>query len=259
MVLPNNGPGILPDGPVAGLIAPWRAIIFLLGNRGLWLLALAPFFLNILLFGLALWLGIFAFQNWLHSWLPTGDAWWWSLLYYLLFVLVILAFLGLLVYLFVIVGRILAAPFLEILTRRTETIALGRSHNAPDFGFWEGILRVLFQEAKKMVLYLLIMAGLLVFHLVPVLGSVFYTILAFWVTCFFLCLEFMDFSLERRGLSLKAKLAYAWRLKLGGLFFGASVMAGFLVPLLNLAFLPVAAVGGTLYYLKNPVKSNGRI
>lgn len=257
--MPNKRPGILPNGPAAGLLAPWRAISFLVANKGLWLLALAPFLLNILLFGLALWFGVFSFQRWIQTWLPTDDSWWWSLLYYLLFVLVVLAFLGLLVYLFVIVGRILAAPFLELLTRRTEAIVLGRAQNPEAFGFWEGILRVFFQETKKMVIYLLIMAGLLVFHLVPVLGSVFYTVLAFLVTCFFLCLEFLDFPLERRGLSLKAKMAYAWRLKIGGLFFGASIMAGFLIPVLNMAFLPAAAIGGTLYYLENPVKSNDRI
>jgi CysZ protein len=54
-------------------------------------------------------------------------------------------------------------------------------------------------------------------------------------------------------------MAYAWRLKIGGLFFGASIMAGFLIPVLNMAFLPAAAIGGTLYYLENPVKSNDRI
>ena len=72
--------------------------------------------------------------------------------------------------------------------------------------------------------------------------------LAFLVTCFFLAVDFLDYPLERRGLSLRAKLAFVGRMGLTGIGFGATVLAMGIVPLLNLALLPLAAVGGTLLF-----------
>jgi CysZ protein len=242
---------LLPPGPVAGLWAPVRGLGFIAGHARLWWLCLAPFLINLGLFVLGFWLTFGYFQSWVQGMLPTGEGWWWQVLLYLLMVVAVLLLLIVEVYLFAVVGRIIAAPFLEELTRRVEMLARP-GHQPPDMGFWTSVARALSQEAKRLALYLAVMLGLLVLNLLPGLGSLAYGVLAWLATCFFLAGEFLDFPLERRGWGLMAKMGYVLRLRLTGLGFGLAVFALGVVPVVNLALLPLAAVGGTLLYLERP-------
>ena len=214
-----------------------------------WGMALMPLILNIILFGLFLAVGIYGFQTWMQDLFPKGDAWWLAWLYYLLWSVFILLILVSQVLLFSVVGRILAAPFLEVLTKRVEQEVLGQKAGFVEMGILPSILRTLRQESLRVLLYLLIMAGLLFLHLVPGLGSLLYSILTTIITCFFLASEFLDYPMERRGYRLRDKLRATLKLGLSGLLFGASLFIMAMIPLVNLAFLPAAAVGGTLLYL----------
>jgi CysZ protein len=178
-----------------------------------------------------------------------GRVRWW-----LLAVLVVLLLLVVQVYLFALVGSVVAAPFLEILTQRVEETAAPAVAAAwASAGFFREMLRVAGQALKKLMLYVLVMGLLLALNLLPGLGTALYAVLAFVTTCFFLTLEFVDYPLDRRGQSLTAKLAYVRRLGLRGLGFGAAVFILGLIPVANLAFLPLSAVGGTLLYLDHPL------
>ncbi|MCA1988592.1 MAG: EI24 domain-containing protein [Desulfarculus sp.] len=244
----------LTPGPLGGLGAPVKALGFLWAHKRLLPLAGVPFLINLGLFALIFWFSYSRFDAWVQGFLPLAEGWWWVLLYYLLAVLVVLLLLVVQVYLFALVGSVVAAPFLELLTRRVEEAAApaAAAHWA-SAGFFREIMRVAGQALKKLMLYLLAMGLLLVLNLLPGLGAVLYAVLAFLTTCFFLTLEFVDYPLDRRGQSLSAKLAYVRRLGLRGLGFGAAVFVLGLVPVANLAFLPLSAVGGTLLYLDHPL------
>jgi CysZ protein len=244
----------LPPGPLAGLWAPVRGLAFIAGHARLWWLCLTPFLINLGLFVLAFWLTFDYFQGWVQGLLPTGEGWWWQALLYLLMVVAVLLLLIVEVYLFAVVGRVIAAPFLEELTRRVELLARP-GQTPPDMGFWASLVRAATQESKRLALYAAVMLGLLVLNLVPGLGSLAYGVLAWLTTCFFLAGEFLDFPLERRGWSLLAKMRYVLGLRLTGLGFGLAVFALGVVPVVNLALLPLAAVGGTLLYLERPPRS----
>lgn len=239
---------LLPAGPLGGVIAPLRAFGFLAARPGLWWLVAAPFIINMGLFALFFWFSYTRFGQWIRAMIPEGQGWAWQALLYLLVFLLIVFLLALEVYLFLLVGRIIAAPFLEILTLKVErALGVEQSELIP-MGVWQGILRVLVQEMKKLLIYLVLMLFLLALNFLPGVGSVFAAGLAFLVTCFFLAVDFMDYPLERRGLSLRAKLAFVGRMGLTGIGFGATVLTMGIVPLLNLALLPLAAVGGTLLF-----------
>ena len=244
-----------PQIGVTGFAAPLRAMGFLLARPRLWPLALAPFLVNLVLFALFFWFSFSRFQSWLEAFLPQGDQWWRQILFYLLVVLVTLLLLVIMVYVFAMAGRVLAAPFLEILTQRVEGEFNARG--AVETGFLHSIGRALLQESKKFGLFALLMLVLMLFNLIPGLGSVIYACLAFVAASFFLASDFLDYPLERRGLSLMQKLSYVRRLGFTGLSFGASCLVLGMIPLLNLALLPLAAVGGVLLYLSHPLE-NGR-
>lgn len=239
----------LPPGPLGGLWAPVRALSFLARRPRLWWLAAAPFAINLALFVLFFWFSYQRFDSWVRTILPSGGGWWWETLFYLLLVLVVLLLLAVEVYVFAVVGRVIAAPFLELLTQRVERDRLGDGA-PPGPGLWEGAWRVLVQELKKLILFLGLMAVLFTLNLIPGLGSLLFSVLAWLVTCLFMAAEFLDWPLERRRRSLGEKLAFVLRLRLTGVAFGSAVLALGLVPVLNLALLPLAAVGGTLLFLE---------
>ena len=242
-------------GLARGFSAPLRGGGFLLRRPRLWPLAIAPFLINLGLFVLFFWFSYTRFDQWVRSVVPAAEGWWWVALIYLLTALVVILLLVVEVYLFAVVGNLLACPFLELLTRRVEREAAGR---LPEGGqglraFLAEVKRVGLQQLKKLVLYVLVLGALLLLNLVPGVGSAIYAVLAWLITCFFLVLEFVDYPLDRRQLTLKAKLAYVWNLQWTGLGLGAALFFIGVIPILNLAFLPMGAVGATLVYLENPL------
>ena len=208
-----------------------------------------PLALNIVLFAVFIYGGVYGFQTWMHDLLPRSDSWWWAWLYYILWVLFIFLMLLFQVLLFSVVGRILAAPFLEALSKKVEQEILGRDAGFAEMSIMRSIWRTLRQESLRLLVYLIIMGFLLFLHLVPGLGSLVYSVLATVITCFFLASEFMDYPMERRGYRLRDKLGQTLKLGLSGLAFGGSLFVMAMIPFINLAFLPAAAVGGTLLYL----------
>jgi len=235
--------------------APLRALGLIWRHKRLWPLAAAPFFLNLALFAIAFWLSYQYLGQWVRGLLPGGEGWWWAALMYFLLVLLVLALLALEIYLFAVVGRVVAEPFLELLTRRAEALAAGAPPGAAwsDSGLLRDVLRVLRQGLLRLAIYLGVMLPLLLLNFIPGLGGAVYAVLAWLVTAYFLALEFLDYPLDRRGLSFKEKSRYVRSLGLGWLGFGSAVLLIGLVPVVNFTLLPLAAVGGTLLYLERPL------
>ncbi|RJX31283.1 MAG: hypothetical protein C4525_12010 [Desulfarculus sp.] len=235
--------------------APLTALGFVWRHKRLWWLTTLPFLVNLALFALFFWFSYTHLGQWVRGLLPSAESWWWQALAYLLLVLLVLALLALEVYLFAVVGRIICEPFLDLLTRRTERLAqdmpLGAA--ARSAGLLHDLLRVIRQSILRLLLFLAVMLPLLLLNLLPGLGGLIYAALAWLVTSFFLALEFMDYPLDRRGLRLREKIAYVRGMGLGWLGFGSAVLVLGLVPLVNFALLPLAAVGGTLLYLQRPL------
>ncbi len=65
----------------------------------------------------------------------------------------------------------------------------------------------------------------------------------------FASLEFIDFAMSRRKLRFAEKRAIILRHKRPMFGFGAVMFGGLAVPVVNLFFLPIGAVAGTLLYL----------
>jgi CysZ protein len=236
---------------MGGFFAVWNGMAYLAGHRNLWGLALMPFLLNVLLFVGFFAAAMYGFDSWMEELVPAGEAWYWAALSYLAWTLAVVLMLAFQVILFAVVGRILASPFLDILTKRVEQQVLGQRIDFNEMPIWRSVWRTLVQEAGRLALYLGIILILLLLNLLPVLGSMAYSVLTVLVSCFFLACEFMDYPMERRGLKLGGKLAMVWRLKIGWLGFGGSLFLVAMIPLVNLLFLPAAAVGGTLLFLEN--------
>ncbi len=237
---------------LAGLSLPLQAVRVFLRSPRLLLWAIVPAMINLVLFAGAVFLLIRKGGDWLSSiWarpelVGWGD-WLWAGAWWLVFA-VVMALGVVLSYFFVlIVGGFVASPFNDALSVRVETLLTGKVADDGGGGsFVSSVIRGVLESIATFALFVMFMAPLLGLHLVPVVGSVAYSILAPVVSMYFLMLEYTGGVLERHGFLYRERM----RVLLGHRSFaiGYGVGAGFLifVPVVNLVAMPILVVAGTI-------------
>ncbi len=237
-------------------------------ERSLWSLALVPFGLSLLAFGLAV-AGLAAWGGALHGfvvgWLPELHAQaWWAWLWVgparaLLFMLGNLLFaavaLACLVAAFLLAG-LLASPFHDALSRRVERIVCGRVDEVEEPGLG-AILReggrALREELRRLTFFLALWAAIAVLGLVVPGGQVLAPPAMLGLTLLFLPLDYASYTLDRRRLDFAAKRAWLLGHAHAMLGFGAAAFLLCAVPVLNLLAMPILVVSGTLLALRYPL------
>ena len=233
-----------------GFFSPWHGARFLLRHPQMIPLTIIPIVINVILFSVFFLLGLKYFGDWLNRLLPQSEAWYWTFLSFFLAIVLALVLLLIIVLTFTAVANILASPFNDALSSKTEALITGRPE-AP-FSFRAALReagRTIVEELKKIVFFLAVLVGLLLLHLLPLLGSFLYTIAFTLFTILWLGLNFLDYALARHNYRLGGKLKFV-RLNLRPVLgYGLGVFAGLLIPVFNLVFIPLAVVGGTILYL----------
>ncbi len=243
---PSPRPGLFQ-----GMLTVWRGGKFLFRHPRLLPFALIPILINIVLFAIGFYLSLSYFNRWLEALIPDGNAWYWIALVYLLTVLVVLVLLLIIVLSFTILANIIASPFNDALSARTESLALGREAGAP-FSLVDILRemgRTVIEEFKKILFYLIAVGLLLFLNFIPVLGQALYGFLFTVLTIVWLGLSFLDYAMARHDYRFGGKLAFIRSNFLPVFGYGAGIFAGALIPIFNLAMIPMAVVGGTLLFL----------
>jgi CysZ protein len=185
---------------------------------------------------------------------PDGSGGWASLeaaLYWLArgvsFVLT-LAALGLCA---VVLSTLLAAPFNDALSEAVEERETGRP--SPPFSLrrvFKDTLRTVIIEAFKLFALASFLLPLAVLGwLVPGVGHALYVAVAWLLTSFFFALDYIDWPAARRGIGVRQRLGLFSERPWLMLGFGAAVWGCLFVPVLNVAFMPIAVAGGTRLFL----------
>jgi len=217
--------------------------------------ALIPFLINVLVFGLAVYLSWHYGEVFLNQVIPKGEAWYWALLFYLSLGLLGFLLILLAIFTFTVVGALIAGPFNEALSEKTEEILVGRVSESADpdrgslFNFFRLLRRTsfsLFESLKEVSFFALIGLCTFFFNFIPGLGTALNT-LWIWI---FLAFEFLSYPLSRRDYSFRQKRQIVWRHLSLALGFGLGVFLILLIPLLNFVCIPVSVVGGTLLYVR---------
>jgi CysZ protein len=218
---------------------PFRGVAFFLRRPGLWKYAAAAFAINLALFALLAvlffkhradlvsWITPARFPPWLRSalgWILTGLA----------------AAAGL--FLFTIVGNLLATPFLDAMTERIlrelgEQLPAGR-------GPGRALLRALVNQTLKLALFGGVQALLLLFLLTPV--AFLHPPLSAFLAVLFLGFEYADYPLAARSLSVPDRVGWLLEHLGAALGFGTVILAILWIPLLGYLFLPLAVAGASL-------------
>ena len=225
---------------LSGFLLPLTGGRVLLRHRSLLGVALAPLVLNIVLYGGALWLVSQYYEQWFGLLWPAPHAWYWQLGYVILRFGVFLVLLAGLLFSFVVVGTVVAAPFLDLLSLRVEQAVQGPHGLVTEYSHsW-------LRESVRALGHGLLLGGmwLALFPLsfLPGLGHMLW-LGASWLL---LAYNFAAFAFVRRPWSFREqwrRLGQEWATTLG---FGAAVFCSLLIPLLGLVLLPLATIGGTL-------------
>lgn len=230
-----------------GFFAPFRSVRILRRNPRLIQYILIPFLINLLVFSGAVYLGLDFFGAIVVDYIPQGDAWYWSILSGLLWVVAVLLTAVLVFFSFTVVGNLLASPFNDLLSERTEEVLSGVANDEP-FAialFIKDALQTVLMEAKKMSIFVVVMIVILPLNLVPGVGNSIYSVLAVGLTLFFLCFEYLGFVLVRKRQFFAEQKRYIFARKFLMLGFSCGVMVLLAIPFMQLLCIPLAVIGVT--------------
>lgn len=237
-----------------GFSYPLRAAKFLGKRPGLLKYLAIPFSINVLVFSLSVYFGLDLFQSLLETYAPSSEVWYGMILYYLAWTVALLLTTVIVFFSFTIVGNLIASPFNELLSERTEGLLVGRQADERfSFGrFWKEAGQTLLVEIKKLSVFLLGMVLLLAINLIPGIGSLIYAVLAPIFTLFFLLIEYMAFVLMRKQLTFSQQRQYITARPVLMAGFACSIFCMLAIPFLQFFCIPLAVVGATLLWCDFP-------
>jgi len=244
---------------VAGFNYPFKGGRFILRNRGLLLYVLLPAGINIAVWAAVFGIGFSYYFSWLDSLVPRGQTWYWAAVFILLSVLFGVLLLLAMVYLFAVVGNILASPFNDALSQRVEEVLSGVRVDQP-FSILAMIKegrRALVQEFKRIVFFIAVVAVLALLNFLPIVGTALNLALGTLATLLFLALEYVGYTMDRRHLRLRTRLGIV-RSNLGLMLgFGSGVFVLLLIPVVNFFCIPASVVGGTMLGVQKLLSGKG--
>ncbi|NKN32510.1 sulfate transporter CysZ [Marichromatium bheemlicum] len=227
----------------------------LITRPGLRRFVLIPLAVNILVFSLAIYLGVREFATFLElieaqipSWLGWLDWILWPVFALLLLVVVF--------YTFNLVANLIASPFNNLLAEKVELLLTGRPlQDSGGVGkLLKELLPTLFEELVKVVYALALAIPFLVLLFVPVVGPLLWFLYTAWI----LAVQYSDYPMGNHGLKfreMRARLRGERGLSLG---FGAAAAGLGMVPVVNFILMPSAVAGATAMWVREFNRENTR-
>lgn len=230
-----------------GFAYPFRALGLMFKHPRLWTYALVQIGVSIVLLSVLFVVLVYQGGNLTGLIWHRPDHWYTEIFWYGLYVIV---FFGTFVIGALTLPALIASPFNDALSERTETILLGgvETPKMTMGRLFRDIGRVLVDQSIRIALLLAGHLVILVLLLIPVAGQFAYPIVATTWSIIWVASDYIDYPMGRNG--------YRFRLQrqtitanLGLCFgFGGGVYLFLLIPFLNILFVPVAVVGGTMLY-----------
>lgn len=248
--IPGPRPPALPgDNPGSGVNYLLRGFSLLKAPE-IRLYVIVPLIFNILIYALFMAWSLNKIGTWIDQLLGYIPEWL-SFISWLLWPLFVLILLIMLIYTFTFVANLIASPFNGFLAEKVERLK-GTKPPADNFTLRTMLMLVphsLYREVAKLLLYLPWMIGIGILTLIPLLqvaAPVLWFILGAWV----MAIQYVDYPMDNHGINLKIMKQKLGEKRLTAMGFGTAVMAGTLIPGLNLLIMPAAICGATLFWIE---------
>lgn len=213
---------------------------------GLRRFVMIPLLINILVFSLAIWLGVDQFAILLEWLLPEGDAWWIELVHVTLWILFSAVIFLIIFFTFTLIANLLGAPFNGLLSEKVEKLLSGTMRD--EDGGVQALIRSvpssIMSEIRKFAYF--IATGALLFLLtflpgVNVLSPLLWALFSSWM----LAIEYIAYPMENHNLFFRQVKVEVKKKKMVSFGFGLAVMLVTLIPLVNFFVMPSAVAGAT--------------
>jgi CysZ protein len=238
---------------VKGAGSIFRAMGMMLRDPRVRRLSLAPALINIVVVVIGLPAFLFLSDD-ILAWFVPGLNDLAPLLRGLVQLLALLLFAIIGIVLLLVVGRIVAAPFMSRLSEAVEAHMLGdrfvpRATSLRD-DVADGLRGILF-ALGRLILFLLLYPPILLLGLIPVIGPVLAPVLSFLYGALVLSLDFSEPAFERHLPGFRRRLRHVMSRPLLYLGFGSVAVAMALVPFANFVVLPVCVAAATIVFLES--------
>jgi CysZ protein len=229
-----------------GFFYPFRAGKFIKSHPVLLKYVIVPFLINVVVLSGAVYWGLFFFNSVVVNYIPQGDAWYWAILSYFLWTVAVLITMVLVFFCFTVTGAIIASPFNDILSEKTEETLTATPNDEPFIFkiFLKDAMHTVMDESKKIIIFVILMVLLLPLNLLPG-GSLPYSVLTVMLTVFFLVVEYTGYVFYRKHLTFKDQRRFIFSQKFLMLGFGIGIMGVLAVPFLQFFCIPLGVVGAT--------------
>lgn len=204
-----------------------------------------PILINLLLFGVALAVGIHYFSIFIEHVIPQ----WLEFLVWLLWPLFALSYLLIVYFSFTLIANVIASPFYGTLAERALSLLEGEEARANPAPLLRTITGSLFSALKRMGYYLVRAIPLLILFLIPGINLI-APFLWMGFSAWIVAQEYMAYPLETKGLDFTQQREWVKSMRLGVFTFGGLILLGLAIPVLNI-FVPPAAIVGATWYQRN--------
>lgn len=154
-------------------------------------------------------------------------------------------------YSFNMITNIIAAPFYGLLSAKAEALLTGTP--PPDEPLAKMIPRVVLREISKLWYFLsrglIVILIMFLVGLTPVINLIAPLIGLAW-SAWSMSIQYADYAGDNNQLGFKPLRMCLWQKKFSCLGFGGFTMLMSVIPVLNIVAIPVAVVGGTLFWLR---------
>jgi CysZ protein len=220
----------------------------LITRPGLRLFVIIPITINVLVFAVLISLTVSQFSGWIESvmaWVPD----WLSFIRWILWPLAVTLILTVVMYTFSIIANIIASPFNGLLAEKTEELLTGKE--VPGYEtIGQAILsfpKSIGREISKILYYLPLALAVLIISFIPLINTA-APLLWFFLGAWMMAIQYVDYPMDnhQHKFSLMKKAIKRKRLTSTG--FGAGVMLGTMIPIINFIIMPAAVCGATAYW-----------
>jgi CysZ protein len=213
------------------------------------LFVLIPLTINCIVFGVLIAASISKFNHWMDS-IFSYIPGWLDFIRWIIWPLVLTLMLTVVMYTFSIIANLLASPFNGLLAEKTEELLTGE-----EVAGYETIGQALLSFPKSIarelikLLYYLPLAILgLILSVIPMINSIapaYWFLLGSWM----MVIQYCDYPMDNNLRSFKQMKMAIKKQRLTSSGFGAGVMVGTMIPIVNFLIMPVAICGATAYWV----------
>lgn len=220
--------------------------------------AALPILINILLFGLGIYVLGDQFSNLMKSYLPDSEGYW-IILVYILWIIFGLLILTIVFFTFTLLANLIGSPFNGPLAAAVERQLDKHIVQDNDGSIVGEIAMAISGELRKWLYYLFWGIPLVIFTLISIPITILAPIASFlWLVfgAWILAIEYMDYPMGNHNYSFTAIKATLKQHRMLALGFGAAVMCFTLIPVINLVVMPAAVAGASKLWVREIKSSN---